>query len=107
MCAVQPSALAVEVKAWEPGVFGGTFAVGEIGCQDCAICAGSVLAVEIVTLGSLGRRGTHQAVLGPKSPSQILNSDLLPIGASAWLFAGAFNSPLSLLFFSSHLLHTR
>ncbi|KAK7803774.1 hypothetical protein U0070_013870 [Myodes glareolus] len=29
MCAVQPSVLAVEVKAWEPGVFGVTFAVGE------------------------------------------------------------------------------
>lgn len=69
MCAVQPSVLAVEVKAWEPGVFGVTFAVGEIRRQDCAICVGSMLAVEIVTLGSLGRRGTHQAVLGSKSSS--------------------------------------
>lgn len=84
----------MEVKAWEPGVFGVAFAVGEIGHQDCAVCAGSMFAVEIVTLGSLGRHGTHQAVLALKSPSRILNSDLSPFGASAWLFVGAFNSPL-------------
>lgn len=71
------------------------FAVGEIGS---AVCAGSMFAVEIVILGSLGRHGTHQAVLELKSPSRILNSDLLPFGASAWLFAGAFNSPLFLSF---------